>query len=197
MISFFGWCLNFELYSCIYGHLYPSESFSSYIYEFIVMFECSLTDFVLWVLWHIIWWPEWYDHACLWYFNDDKAKTFCRIFADIDNLDVTLYRYDVSKHWDVGEHMGVWYSIQCWIANFDDSWIKRFALVPNYKSAILLKKILWIINDIFWIIVMNWHDIWVHFGYGTLGSMFWWICSSSSSVINSSFVSSYNFSYST
>ena len=36
---------------------------------------------------------------------DEKAKTFCRVFAAIDNLCVTLYRSDVSKHFDVGEQI--------------------------------------------------------------------------------------------
>ena len=67
---------------------------------------------------------------CLfWGFYYDKSKTFFRGFAAIDNLYIALYRSDVSKHYDVGEHMGVLSPIQFCSADFDDSWMKCFFLV--------------------------------------------------------------------
>ena len=113
------------------------------------MFECSLTCCILWVIWYIILWTEWYNYACFWCFYDDKAKIFCRGFAAIDNLYITIYRSGISKKNDVGEHMGVLSSIQLCSANFYGSWVKFFALVSTYKSAEVLEKILWIINYFF------------------------------------------------
>ena len=71
------------------------------------MFEGSLVDCVLWNLWHILLLPEWYNNVFLGGFYDDKAKTFCGIFASIENLYITLYRYDVIKQFNVGEHTRV------------------------------------------------------------------------------------------
>ena len=128
LISFFGWCFNFKFYFCICGHFYPSESFSYYISEFIVIFKCSLIYCILCVLWHIIWWPEWYNCDCFWYFYGDKAKNFCREFTVIDNLNIIFYRYNVSKHYDVSEHMGVLSSIQLCSDKFDVSWMECLPL---------------------------------------------------------------------
>ena len=46
-------------------------------------------------------------YVYFWYFNDDKAKIFCRGFSAIDNFYITFYRSDVSEHCDVGKHTGV------------------------------------------------------------------------------------------
>ena len=43
---------NFEHLSCICGDLELSGSLRYYNSELIVMFECSLTYFILWVLWN-------------------------------------------------------------------------------------------------------------------------------------------------
>ena len=64
-------------------------------------------------------------------FYDDKAKTFFRVFAAIENLYVTLYRYDISKFFDVGEHMGVLSSIQLYSDKFYGSQMKCFAIVST------------------------------------------------------------------
>ena len=46
-------------------------------------------------------------YLCFWGdFYDDKANTFLMGSTVIDNLYITLYRYDVSKNYDVGEHIG-------------------------------------------------------------------------------------------
>ena len=37
----------------------------------------------------------------------DKTKNFCRGFAAIENLYITLYRSDVSEHSDADEHVVV------------------------------------------------------------------------------------------
>ena len=150
------------IYTCIYGHLYPSEIFSYNISELILMFEYSLTDCVLWVLLHIIWWPEWYNHVCFGDFYDDRAKTFCRGFSDIENFYITLYRSDVSEYFDAVEHMRVWSSIRLYSGNFYGSCMKYFLLVSNHESTAVLTKILWIINDVFCIILISFHDTWVH-----------------------------------
>ena len=45
-------------------------------------------------------------YSCFfWCFYYDKAKTFFWGFAAIENLCITLYRYDVSECSDVDEHM--------------------------------------------------------------------------------------------
>ena len=135
----------------------------SNISEFILMFECSLTDCVLWVLWHIILWPEWYNYVCFGRFYDDKAKKVFWGFDTIENFYITLDRSDVIKKFDVGEHMGVWSSFQLCRGNFYCSWMKCILLVSTIYSTVVLTKIFWIINDVFWIILMNCHDTWVHF----------------------------------
>ena len=71
------------------------------------MFECSLDDFVLWVLWHVLLWPGWYTYVFFWEFYDDKVKTSFRLFSVIDNLCIKLCRSDVSEYCDVGDHMEV------------------------------------------------------------------------------------------
>ena len=162
MIYFFEYCLNFEFHYCVCGDLYPSESFSSYTSDLIAMFECSLTDYALRVLWHIIWWPEYYNHIYFWDFYYDKAKTFCRTFSGVENSYITFYRYYVSTNYDVGEHVGVWYSIQLWSANLGGSWIECVALVTTYDSDAVLERIFWIINEMFYIIITNCHETWIH-----------------------------------
>ena len=59
--------------------------------------------------------------------------------------------------------MGVQFSKKVFSDNFDGSWMKYFDIVSTYESAVLLAKTLWIIDDIFWINMMSWHDIWVNF----------------------------------
>ena len=130
LISFFGWCFNFEFYSCICGRLHPSEIFSYKISESVVIFEYSLTYSIFFsktynmmsrVVWLSFFWGR-YDY---------KAKTFCRGFSAIENLYIALYRSDVGTLFDVGEHMGVWYSIQLCSDNFYVSWMKCFYLVST------------------------------------------------------------------
>ena len=40
--------------------------------------------------------------------------------------------------------------------------MKWFSLMSTWESSAVLVKILWISNDVFWIILINFHDTWVH-----------------------------------
>ena len=115
-ISFFGWCFNFEFYSCICGRLHPSEIFSYKISESVVIFEYSLTYSIFFsktynmmsrVVWLSFFWGR-YDY---------KAKTFCRGFSAIENLYIKFYRSDLRKHFGVGKHVGVLSYIQLFSVN--------------------------------------------------------------------------------
>ena len=58
-----------------------------------------------------------------------KTKTFCRGFAVIENLSITPYRYGVSEHSDIGEHVGVWSSFQSCSANLGGIYLNFFPRV--------------------------------------------------------------------
>ena len=184
-IYLFGWCFNYGFYSSICGHLHPSESFSSNISGFIVIFECSLTDCFICVLFHIILWPKWCNYVCFGFFYDGKAKNFWRIFAAIDNLYIALYRYDVSEHCDVGEHMGFWSYIQLCSAKFDGSWMKCFIFCPLISQLQYWKK--YSGSSMMFSLSLWWIDIMPGFivEFKKLWSSSRWIYSSSSSVIKS------------
>ena len=125
--------LLFQLYfhSCICGDLHSSESLIYSTSELIAIFECSLTDCVLWVLWHIIWWPEWYNDVCyLVFFKWQDQKLLQTIFWHWEFY-ITFYRSGVSEHCDVGEHVVVWSPVKFCSANFDGSWMKFVALVST------------------------------------------------------------------
>ena len=47
-------------------------------------------------------------------FYDDKAKTFCRGFATIENLYISLGRSDISEYFDVSEHNLILHLVVHW-----------------------------------------------------------------------------------
>ena len=58
--------------------------------------------------------------------------------------------------------MGVWSSIQFCRSHFYGSWIKCLSLFSTLESNAVLVKILWIVNDVFWIVLINFHDTWFY-----------------------------------
>ena len=64
-----------------------------------------------------------------WNFYYDKPKTSCMGFNAIENLYITFYRFDVSEHFYVGKHVGVWSSIQLHSVNLGGSWMEHVAFV--------------------------------------------------------------------
>ena len=63
-------------------------------------------------------------------FYHDNTKTFCRVFSAIENLHITLYRYDVGENRDVGERMSVLYSLQLYNANLGGIVFSTLNLFP-------------------------------------------------------------------
>ena len=91
--------------------------------NFLVQFDWLCFGF----LWHIIWCPEWYNYIFFWYFYYDKAKTFFRGFAVIDNLYITFYMSVVSKYCDAGEHMGFYPPSSCAVLTL---MVVRWSVLP-------------------------------------------------------------------
>ena len=52
--------------------------------------------------------------------------------------------------------------IQLWIANLGDNYLDVGALMFTYESSVILEKILWVINEVFWVILVYTHEDWVH-----------------------------------
>ena len=66
-----------------------------------------------------------------WNFYYDNPKNFYKGFDAIDNFYITFYRFDVSDHFDAGEHVGVWSSIQLCSGNLGGSCMKCVAFVST------------------------------------------------------------------
>ena len=125
------------------------------------MLQWSFTDFVLRVLWHIIWRPGCCNVASSWNFYHDKTKTFYSFFL-IYNLYVTFYRYSISEHCYVGENVVVRSSTQLFGVNCCGSWMECVSLVSTYYLAEILENLLenqWVL----WINMINSHETWVYF----------------------------------
>ena len=131
-----------------------------------------------------------------WNFYDDKTKNFCIGFYVIDNFYIKLYRFGVSEHCDVGEHVGVWYFIQLWIShlggtclNFFSSCLHRSHMRywRNYSGSSMK------FSRSLWFSVMRSEFI---VGDGKLWSRYGWFFSNSALVIVFSFISSNNNNYS-
>ena len=142
----------------------------------------------LWVLWHIIWFSEWYNNACSWNIYYDKAKTFQGILC---HWEFVRYILQVSCKWnfDVGEHVGYSCAVLNWMVVGWNVlplcllrsqvwyWRKFFGSSTNFSGSLL------------WTVIRP--DF--IFGDGKLWLRSGWMFYCSSSVIYISFVSSNNY----
>ena len=103
-----------------------------------------------------------YNDVCFWGFYYYNTKIFYMRISSIYNFYISLYRYYVSEHSDVGEHVAVWLSIQLCIANLGDNCLYIGDLVSIYNFSVILQKIFWHVNEVVLFIVMNNHVTWVH-----------------------------------
>ena len=85
LVSLFDFSFNFEFLSCIYEYYLPSQCLSYDTFDLVIMFQFSFIYCVLWIFWHIVLCPKWYNDVLF----SDKTKTFCRRFSDI--IIFTLY----------------------------------------------------------------------------------------------------------
>ena len=88
-----------------------------------------------------------------------KTKKLYRVFAAIYNMYIALKRYDGIEHIDSGEHVGFWSTIQLCISNLGGTCLSVITLVFTYESAEILEKILWVVNEVVRLFLVDSRDI--------------------------------------
>ena len=188
LVSLFGFGFNLDILSCIflicYHISYSYLSLLNWLHYLSVVWSIVFCGFAACIMMDRL--EHWHFFGG---FYDVESKTFCRRFSDIGKYMLHLTGLTkVNIVMSVNTQKFYFLSI-CSVLNLV-VFVWVFLPLCPHTSQLLYWKIFMIINEVFWVVMVDSHETWVHCWWWSVVINIWNYFSNSDSWIVCSFVSS-------